>query len=524
MTLCSPSDYALAHIVNPETGRRLDFVSHAYLLKPLNDLGPRVVIQKGAQVGATVLAMARALWFVEKREAHTLYLFPTHRSAQRFSRGRLATLLDSSQHLQTLFKGGRSIGHLRAGRVNLYCHGARSRAELMSTPAQSLIIDERDEMYQADAYGRQPWSAVELARQRLAGQEVWWELSVSTPTLPGHGIAADYAASNQQVFLMPCPRCGRRVTLSWPESVSWSEADDDRIPATYCCSVCKGCWREEERREAVGAGEWVAQRVGRHRGYHVPRLLAPALPAPRLVDEWRKAQTGAGLMQVFHNAVLGLPYLPEGGRLQRHELESAQAASPFRMAENSEAVCVLGADVGPTWLHMVVVELGSGRPRVVWIGKTPAWNTLADLVRRFKVRSFVLDAQPETHLARKFVREFHQGLLCYYHGAGEPVVDAATKTVTASRTGTLDALYSKLRMGELLLPLDAPAEFIQHLESLVRVLRRGRDGELHAEYHETGGPDHYAHALNYALLAANVLTRPLTFQVTKPRGMELAWE
>ena len=34
---------------------------------------------------------------------------------------------------------------MRAGRANFYCHGARSRVELMSTPVQYLTLDERDE-------------------------------------------------------------------------------------------------------------------------------------------------------------------------------------------------------------------------------------------------------------------------------------------------------------------------------------------------------------------------------------------
>jgi hypothetical protein len=523
--IACPSQYAATHVVNPETGRRLFFKAHAYLREPLDRLDPRVIVQKGAQVGATVLAMVRALFMVDVCQAHTLYLFPTHRSALRFSRGRLAVLLDASRHLASLFRRQRNAAHLRAGRINLYCHGGRSRPELMSLPAQALIIDERDEMYQADPFGRQPWSAVELARQRLAGQDPNWELDLSTPTLPGCGIAADYAASDQRIYMVKCPRCGRGVSLSWPDSLCWSEANAERRPPSYRCAACKGLWREAERRAAVRSGFWTPRRRGgAARGYWIPRLLAPKLTADRLVREWRAAQGAEGKLQVFHNAVLGLPYLPESGRLRRAELVAAMTASPFVMAAGSTTPCVMGADVGPAWLHVVILEAGPPRPRALWIGKTPGWNELAKLLQRYTVRAFVLDAQPETHRAREFVRRHRQGFLCYYRGDAEPNLDAARQTLWAARTGSLDETFGRLRRCDLLLPRDAPAEFLQQLESPVRLLRRGRDGELRAVYQEAGGPDHYAHALNYALLALKLLARPPSFSVTESKGLQLAWE
>src|SRR5262249_18854073 len=160
---------------------------------------------------------------------------------------------------------------------------------------------------------------------------------------------------------------------------------------SYCCSVCRGTWSEEERSAAVGRGHWIARQQGRTiRGYQMPRLLAPALTAQKLVDEWRMAQGHSGQVQVFHNAILGLPYLPEGGRVLRSDIESAQAASPYEMLSRSETPCALGVDVGPNWLHLVVVELGTGARRVLWIGKTADWHELASVLGRFAVRAFVV--------------------------------------------------------------------------------------------------------------------------------------
>lgn len=520
-----PSDYAVTQGANPETGFGLGYALRPYLAGPLDDLAPRLVLMKGAQVGATVLAILRAVWFVDRLNAHALYLMPTHRSAVRLSRGRVATLLERSPRLARLFGKQRNAAHLRAGTANFYCHGARSRAELMSTPIQYLTIDERDEMYQTDPHGKQPWSALELARQRLAGQRHSWELNLSTPTLPGWGIAAEYAQTDQHAFELKCPKCGREAPASWPESLAWCEAEADRLPPAFCCSACRQVWSEEERLQALQDGGWRAQRPGAGvRGYHLPQLLSPALTAAKLADAWRAAQASPAAMQIFRNSVLGLPHLASGSRLEREHLEEAQRRGGYLMAHGADRPCVLGADIGPQWLHVVVLEPCPGGCRAVRIEKVPSWNDLAGLVKRFKVGSFVLDAQPETHQARQFADAHPGGWLCYYQGGEGVAVEPATKTLRAHRTQTLDDLCQRLRQGEILLPRDTPSEFIQQLESPVRLLRSGKGGQMRAEYVEAGGPDHYAHALNYALLALRLAARPVAWSVTAPSGGKLAWE
>ncbi len=78
---------------------------------------------------------------------------------------------------------------------------------------------ERDELYRMAGLEGTPWSAVDLARQRLAGQPQSWELSLSTPTIPGYGIAAEFAKSDQREYIVRCPLCNEFTEIRWPSSV-----------------------------------------------------------------------------------------------------------------------------------------------------------------------------------------------------------------------------------------------------------------------------------------------------------------
>ena len=61
----------------------------------------------------------------------------------------------------------------------------------------------------------------------------------------------------------------------------------------------------------------------------------------------------------------------------------------------------------------------------------------------------------------------------------------------------------RVMVGDMELPLDLPFDFRKHLTAPVRTLKEV-NGQYVAEYVETG-PDHYAHALNYAEIALKIL-------------------
>jgi hypothetical protein len=508
------SAYTETACANPDRGQSLGFSGFEYLLEPMMDASPRVVIQKAAQVGATVMAILRAVWFLDQHQAHTMYLFPTHRSAARFSRGRFQVLLEQSPYLRELFRRVKNAAHLRAGPANFYCHGARSRVELMSTPVQYLTLDERDELYLGAVTSPQPWSAVELARQRLAGQREFWELNLSTPTIPGHGVAAEFELSDQRFLYILCPHCTQWVHPTWPHGLGVYRGQ----PA-FCCPRCAAFWTAHQRRRAIREGRWIPTYPERAlRGYHLSQMISPVATADRLLEQWRASMKSPQGRQVFFNSVLGLPYVAEGARLETEHLRAAVTRGGYAMAHASHG-SIMGVDVGPTWFHIVIAEPAGELLRLIWVGKVSDWLELTRLIARYRVQLFVIDAMPETHQARALAQQHPGGFLCYYAGNAPPgpaAVSPQDHILRVSRTESLDAMYLRWRLGKVAAPAELPAEFVEQMQALIRVVQVGRDGQARADYLTAGHADHFAHAMNYCELATRLRGPALRFEVTGP--------
>lgn len=503
----SISQYAQRVGVNPDTGKPYSLVGYEYLEEPLNCQSPRMVLQKSAQVGATVMAMLRTMWYLEQKQKSAMYLFPTHRTAERFRRGRFNVMVQRSPHFKSLLKATGAPGHSQLGVAQFYCHGARSRADLMSVPVSYLTLDERDELYAAGSLSHSPWSAVDLARQRLAGQADSWELSLSTPTIPGYGIAAEFAASAQRDYLVECPHCQKQLVPRWPECVQGMDGLPHR--ARFGCSRCGRPWTDAERQYALRYGAWNnAANDQVVTGFHISQMFSPVVTAVRMVKQWQEAQGNPAALQVFHNSVLGLPYLAEGARLEMSVMEDAIARSAGAAMASSGHGTAAGIDVGPQFLHVVITQPAGAMCRILFAGVVLGWNELEKLLSTYGVQSYVIDAQPETHMARSMVQRRPGGWMCYYRlgQAAQQHADVAQHILRMPRSETLDSLYRLWSTGKVIAPVNLPAAFVEQLRSLVRVVRQDRHGQPRVDYLEAGGPDHYAHAMNYCVLAMGMMS------------------
>jgi hypothetical protein len=239
--------------------------------------------------------------------------------------------------------------------------------------------------------------------------------------------------------------------------------------------------------------------------------------AERLLEQWRASERSPQGRQVFYNSVLGLPYVAEGARLERTLIDQAIARGGYPMQPTSQG-SVMGVDVGPTWLHVVIAEPVGEMLRLIWLGKPTEWPELVRLIERYSVQAFVIDAMPETHQARGLVQRYRFGYLCYYTSstAGEACVSPDTRVLHVSRTESLDAMYQRWQVGKIAGPANLSGEFIEQMQALVRVLRVQRDGQARAEYVDAGHADHFAHAMNYCEIAAKLRPKPLRFEVTPP--------
>lgn len=146
------------------------------------------------------------------------------------------------------------------------------------------------------------------------------------------------------------------------------------------------------------------------------------------------------------------------------------------------------------------------RREYVWIGTVQTIEEIDSLVDRFKVSTCVIDAQPEIHATREFVKR-NRGIawLCYFneHQKGSAKWDREQHIVQLNRTEALDSAKQGIRDAQVILPRRIPLidEFAQHLSSdAKKLIEDEQTGAKSYRYIKTG-TNHFSLAFTYDWLA-----------------------
>jgi hypothetical protein len=473
---------------------------------------------KAAQMGVTEIAINRALYTIDILKRDVLYVLPTLANAGDFSKARFGPALTNSPYLASVFTDTNTVGLKQAGGVNLYIRGSRGNQNLKSIPVSTLILDEMDEMDQ-----EQIW----LALARLSGQVIKNVWSISTPTVPKHGIHKMYVQGTQEHFHFKCPRCGKLTELIWPDCVEiiGEFAGDPRCRESYIkCKECQGRLEQQEKVEFLKDAIWVPtapQNDGDHRSFYVNQLYSSTVTAAELVQLYLQSFGDEGATTKFHNERLGVPYLGEGAQVTDEILEQCgrgHTKNDKRPPRGGERLITMGVDQGKlnhiVIMEWVMSEMGrdinvAAAGKLLWEGILlgDEFTRLDYLMREWQVIHCVIDAQPETNEARRFARRFPGYVsLCMYRkgqvgreiSQSEEELDAPV--VTVDRTNWIDAAMSRFHNQRIILPRDVSHAYKEHIKNLVRTYKADEFGNLRAVY-ENSGDDHFAHAQTYAEIA-----------------------
>jgi hypothetical protein len=260
-------------------------------------------------------------------------------------------------------------------------------------------------------------------------------------------------------------------------------------------------------------------------GFHLSKLFSSTADLLGIIRQLQR--TDQTVRRECFNQDLGLPYTPQGGQLTEQVLDDCRrdyAHGPVRGERP-----FMGVDVGVT-LHVVIrgpLDANGERPQR-FAGDVTTFDELGRLIREYRPRRVVVDAMPETRMARKLQADFPDGLvwLAYYTDElkDERTVrfDGKNGTVLVDRTRSLDATLSGFSevVQENTLPAAARdiggGDYYRHLTTPVRAIEErmgrvgaqiGRVGTAVARY-VSDGPDHYAHSENYCWVASQAADAP----------------
>jgi len=515
----------------------IDFKTHPYLIGLYKLDAQRVVISKAAQLGVSEYAVSYALHAADQRRANVLYIFPSDRTISDFSAARIAPAIEASTYLKMIVEnregGRRGVDQTQLKRIRnryLYLRGGMVKPDgrapqLKSIDADVLIMDEFDEMDPR---------APSIAQKRLGHSRIAEERLISTPSYPGMGVHAKFLESDQRHWFVACPHCRHKQTMTLAHVVTefdqlerpvhWHGQDENR--AWVACDRCGG---ELDR---LGPGEWVAQHPGRGLvGYHMNKLFSPHVVLDELIvnlqttDETKRKEA--------MNQDWGLPYKPKGGGLDDEILDGCMR--DYAMKPVAGERTVMGVDVGKV-LNVVIrgpEDSETGERPLRYAGEVAGFEEASHLLRRYRVKCCVVDANPEVREARRFQASQRAGLVwvCYYslgHQGMKTEEPLDWKDddgrVDVDRTRMMDETVSRFVEQANTLPSNAQSipNYYDQLKAPVRLtVARGGDGVQVARYVETGA-DHYAHAETYCTIAS---MRPAVVRLHRvPQAKTRGWQ
>ena len=475
--------------------------NHEYQLGWLECDAPEQCFIKGAQIGASEINVLKSLHghVHEKYPQGSLYLFPTRDDVKDFSKARFDPLIENNPFIRAYVQNTDAQNIKKVGRGFLYLRGARatktvggtkkSSSQLKTISVDRVTFDEFDEMEE---------SMIELAMYRVAHSEVKELIYIGTPTIPDYGMDRKYKSSDQRVWMVECPSCGKEASLDleFPNSLR------RRLDGT-AYRACVHCFAEVH----PSKGRWVAQYPSKSDtlvGWWISQLNSVYVDPTYILNKYEDPPFG-NLSEVM-NSTLGRAYIPAENRLTHSDVYSC--CGDDTMLNNHEGPTCMGVDIG-TKLHVVVAQRKTRKTlKVLKVGRYDSFNDLHDIAIKFNVKSAVLDLFPEKRKVVEFQKAENFSVFgCNYveTKTGQIAWDEKDHIIKGNRTEICDMTHELIaNPGGFELPRRNQEidQFVKEVCNVAKVLEEDTETGAKIFRYKKLGADHYRHALNYALLAS----------------------
>lgn len=481
-----------------------------------NSPGRYNYIMKGAQMGLTELAVNIALYVLVKLQKNTMYVLPTGEAVDEFSKARVAVAIKQSAYL--LSRIDSSIRIHQCGAFTLYMRGAKKDHNLKSVPVNSMILDEVDEIRE---------HAIQLALERLSGQDDPYLLMLSTPTYPGMGIDGKMGETTRNHYFFKCPGCSRTIELLYPESFvlcGMSASDPDTRKSTWICTECKRPIGDVEKIDVFNqTGIWIPTNKAADtdfQGWEIHQGYSPKITGYRFGVSVHNSRLSVDAAREFANSKRAVAFAEDGAQLTDKDINKAignhSTQDPPRLLPNE--IRILGNDPGnPNYWVVCAYRFDSTlegdinertQARLLaygWAAEDDAWTELAKMGRDWGVHYAAMDIGGDPRGSRAFARRFRGSAMPVRYVTGRPARDIAVldedgdcPVANVDKHAWMQATYSRLFGGRMALPLDITPQFREHLKAQVRRTFVTDKGVRVREYvRPEGKADHWMHAMNY---------------------------
>ena len=476
----------------------------------LEENAPVQVCIKGAQMGITEVWVLKTLHGMIHGQypKGALYLFPTQNDVGDFSKSRFDPLIADNAvigaHVKSASKSTDSQHIKKIGKGFLYLRGARatkaiggekkSAPGLKSVPVDRIVFDERDEMSD---------EMVTLAEERVSHSDVKELMYLGTPTIPDLGVDQKYQESDQRVWMIKCQSCGKETCLE----LEFPACIQQDVKTGEWFRACKHCGAKLYPKD----GHWVALYPDRSKdlvGWWISQLNSMYIDPGKILELYNDPPNG-DLSEIM-NSKLGRAYISAENRLTANLVWSCASADP--MLFSHKGPCFMGVDVGKRLNVVIGFRQTRELLKIIRICEVDSFNDLHILAQSYNVSSAVIDYKPEVHKVREFqANEPYQVYACDYveRKTGQAHWDDRDFMIKVNRTEVCDATHELVvTPGKVEFPCRSKdmEKFVFQMCNIAKALVEDPFGGKEYRYRPLGStkkkPDHYRHALNYALLAS----------------------
>lgn len=294
-------------------------------IKALEKNSKPVVIVKGRQVGATVMAAALECFFMASGNFGTngnppirvMHAFPTLELVAAYAKTKLNPMIDTAK-IPPGAKPGAKVKNVIREKLDATVAANDSLSFKQFQGGNHLFIEslgldgnrtmgKSSDILFVDESATASWNAVAKTEKILTSAQYGRvgdgvKLFFGTPLQAGSDFYKIWNRSNQQYFYLGCEKCGELFPLYTPASKEW-----ENIWIRDFIVKCSHCEHEQDKIEAAERGKWVALNDNPNCdfiGFHISQLYIPYFNKEKIIRE-KPENHPTNTERVYQNEVLG---------------------------------------------------------------------------------------------------------------------------------------------------------------------------------------------------------------------------